>query len=71
MVEALVALVLFAPLAEQQPLGFESAKKRIKSALLDVHTMVRERLAERVAVVLFTELDEDGQDNTAPSELEP
>jgi hypothetical protein len=70
-VEALVALVLFAPFAEKEALGFESTEERIQGALLDVDAMVGERLAERVAVVLLMELSKDGQDKAAAAELEP
>jgi hypothetical protein len=70
-VKALIALVLFPPLAEKQALRFESPEKRIKSAFFDLHATVRKCLPERVAVVLFTELDEDGQNEAAPPQLEP
>jgi hypothetical protein len=68
-IEALVALVLFAPFAEEQALGFKATEERVKGALLNVDAVVGECFTERVAVVLFAELGEDGEDKAATAEL--
>jgi hypothetical protein len=69
-IEALVALVFFAPLAGEEALGFEAAEEGIERAFLDGKTFVGERLAEGVAVVLNAQLGEDGDDETAAAEFE-
>ena len=69
-VEALVALVFFAPLAYQQPLRFEPAKQGVKRALVDLKASLGEVLAERVAVVLLAKLSEHCERQTAPAKLQ-
>ena len=51
-VEALVALVFFAPLAGEEALGFEAAEEGVEGAFLDGEAFVGEGFAEGVAVVL-------------------
>ena len=60
-VKPFVALVFFAPFAEEQPLALQPAKKRVQSAFIDGDTQVAKRFAERVTVVLFTEGGEHGE----------
>ena len=55
LVEALVALVLLAPLAGEQALGFQAAEERIEGAFLDVEAVFCEGFAEGVAVALLAE----------------
>ena len=70
-VEALVALLLLAPFADQQTLALQPPKQRIESVFVDGHAAVGEGLAQRIAVVLLAELGEDGQNEAAPSEFQP
>jgi len=70
LVEALVALVFFAPLAGEEALGFEAAEEGVEGAFFDGEALVGESFAEGVAVVLSTELGEDGEDEAAAAELE-
>jgi hypothetical protein len=69
-VEALVALVFFAPLAGEEALGFEAAEEGIEGAFFDGEAFVGEGFAEGVTVVLGAELGEDGDDEAAATELE-
>jgi hypothetical protein len=69
-VETLVALVLFAPLAYQQPLGLEPAQQRVERALLDLDALIGERLAQCVSVVLLPELSKHGEDQRSAPELQ-
>ena len=50
-VEALVALVFFAPLAGEEALGFETAEEGVEGAFFDGQTLVGEGFAEGVAVM--------------------
>ena len=68
-VEALVALIFFAPFAGEEALGFEAAEEGVESAFLDGEALVGEGFAEGVAVVLGTELGEDGDDEAAAAEF--
>ncbi len=52
-VEALVALVFFAPLAYQQSLCFKAAQKRVERAFVDFQASFGKVLAERIAVMLL------------------
>jgi hypothetical protein len=70
LVEALVALVFFAPLAGEELLGFEAAEEGIEGALFDGKAFVGEGFAQGVAVVLGAELGEDGDDEAAAAEFE-
>ena len=70
-VEALLALVFLAPLAGEQALALEPAEERVEGAFVDGEALVGECLPERVAVVLVPELDEHGQHQAAPAELQP
>src|SRR6266446_10522543 len=70
-VKPFVALVFFAPFAEEQPLALEPAEKRIQGAFIDGDTQVAKRFAERVTVVLFTEGGEDGENQRAAAQLQP
>jgi hypothetical protein len=69
-VKALVALVFFAPLADEEALGLETAQQGIQSAFIDGHAVVGESFAEGVAVLLGAELGEDGEDEGAATKLE-
>jgi hypothetical protein len=68
-VEALVALVLFAPFAEEQALGFKATQERIKGALFNVDAVVGEGLTKGIAVVLLAKLGKDGENEAAAAEL--
>jgi hypothetical protein len=70
LVEALVALVLFTPLAGEKLLGFEAAKEGVEGAFFDGQALVGEGFAEGVAVVLDAELGQDGDDEAAAAEFE-
>ena len=70
-IEALVAFLLFAPLADEEALGFEASQEWIEGAFVDDQAMIGEVFAERVAVMLLPELREDGESKTAAPELEP
>src|SRR5512139_814783 len=62
--------VLDAPGAREEPLRLEPAEQGIQRALVDVEAPVRERLLERVAILLAPQLDENRQDQGAPPEFE-
>src|SRR5580704_1466297 len=51
-IETLVALILFAPLADQQALRLEAAKQGIERAFVNRHAVFSQRFAQRIAVVL-------------------
>ena len=61
-IEALLALVLFAPFADQQALRFQAAQQWIQSALIDGHTMLGQSFAQGVAILLGAELRQDRDD---------
>lgn len=69
-VEALVALPLLPPLADEEALRFETAQQRIEGALVDLEAVIREQLAERVAVLLGLEGRQDGQHEAPAPELQ-
>jgi hypothetical protein len=69
-VEALIALVFFAPLAGEEALGFEAAKEGVEGAFFDGEALVGEGFAKGVAVVLVAELGENGEDEGAAAEFE-
>src|SRR6516225_4422578 len=50
-VEAFVALVLFAPLADQESLRFQAAQQGIQGAFVDGHAMLGQGLAQGVTVL--------------------
>jgi hypothetical protein len=68
-VEALVALVFFAPFTDQQALSFEAAEEWIEGAFVYGHAVFRQSLAEGVAVLLGVELGEDGEDQRPAAEF--
>jgi len=70
LVEALVALVLFAPLAGEELLGFEAAEEGVEGAFFNGQALVGEGFAQGVAVVLGAELSEDCNDQAATAEFE-
>src|SRR6185436_19942133 len=70
-VEALVALVLLAPFADEQPLCFQPPQQRVQGVLVDVQAKVRQGFSQRVAVVLDAQLGECGHHEAAAAELEP
>src|SRR5205809_7719989 len=57
-VVTLVPLALLAPLALQESLRLEPAQQGIERALVHDEALLRERLAQRVAVLLVAELGE-------------
>ena len=69
-IKAFVAFVFFAPFADEQALGFEAAEQRVESAFIDGHALVGEGLAEGVAVLLFAEHGQDGEDQRATAKFE-
>src|SRR6185503_15302088 len=66
----LFALVFLAPFARQQALRLEPAKQRVQSALVDLEPELRERIAQRVAVVLRAQLREHGDRQRSAAQLE-
>src|SRR5215469_831660 len=60
-VKALVALVLFAPLAHEQSLAFKPAEQRIQSPFIDLQSVIGQCFAQCVSVALRTKLCQDGQ----------
>ena len=70
-VEALVAILLLAPFADEQPLIFEPSQQWIEGAFLDVQAAVRQRLLQRVSVVLDSQLGEHGHHEATAAELLP
>src|SRR6266478_2626559 len=69
-VKALVALVFLAPFSREQALRLQAAQEGIQSTLFDCHAVLGERLAKGVAILLGTELGEDGEDEGAAAKLE-
>ncbi len=69
-VEALLALVLLAPRAVQQALALQAPQERVERVLLDVHPLLPERLAQRIAVVLGPQAGQDGDDERATTQLQ-
>src|ERR1700722_12182581 len=69
-IKTFVALIFFAPLAEQQALRFEAAQQRIERAFVDNQAVVLERLAQCVAVLLGPQLRQNGDDQAAATKFE-
>ena len=69
-IEALLALVLLAPLAGEEALRLEPSQQRIERPFVDRQAALGERLAQRVAVVLGAELAEHGEHQAAAPQLE-
>src|SRR5277367_5649240 len=61
-VKPLVALVFFAPLADQQALRLEAPQQRVEGAFIDGHAVVGEGFAEGVAVLLGLKGGQDSED---------
>ena len=61
-VETLIALSLFAPLADEQALAFEPSEQRIERALVDSQPVIAKKLAERVAILLSPKSRQHGYD---------
>src|ERR1039458_5734787 len=70
-VETLVALVLFPPLADQQALGFQTAKQRIQRALVNGHAMIGEGFAQGVAVMFDAQRRQHREGKAAAAEFLP
>src|ERR1700691_5763794 len=69
-IEPLVALFFFAPLAHQQPLRFEPAKKWVECAFVDSQTAFGEVLPQGVPVMLVSELNKHSEGQAAATELQ-
>src|SRR5690348_12668535 len=69
-VEALVALVLLAPLAHQQSLGLQAAQRRVEGAFVDAHAVGGQGLPEGVAVLLAAQLGQHRQAQGSPAQLQ-
>src|SRR6266851_2017045 len=70
-IKPFVALVFLAPFAFQQALGFQPTQQRIQGALFDLHALVRQRLAQRIAVMLFAKLRQHRNDQRPAAEFHP
>src|SRR6185437_8815858 len=70
MVEALVPLIFFPPLASQQPLGFQPAEQRVQSAFIDLQAMGSQRLSQCVTVMLLMKLGQHRENQTSPAQFE-
>ena len=68
-VEALVALGLFTPFADEKALRFQPPQQRIERAFVDDEPVFREQLAQRVSVLLGAERREHGDGQAAAAEL--
>jgi len=69
-VEALGALGLLAPFADQQALRFEPAQQRIKRAFVDQQPGILERLAQRIAIALLAQCPEHSEHQRPPPEFD-
>ena len=69
-VEALGALGLLAPFADQQALRFEPAQQRIERAFVDQQPGILERLAQRIAVAFLAQRPEHGEHQRPPPKLD-
>src|SRR5579872_2829001 len=69
-VETFIALVFFAPLANQQSLVFEAAKQRVECAFVDFQAVVGKSLAQGVSVALGAKLGEDRESKAASAKLQ-
>src|SRR6185437_1137992 len=70
MVEALVPLIFFPPLAGQQPLGFQPAEQRVQSAFIDLQAMGSQRLPQCITVMLLTKLGQYRENQRSPAQFE-
>jgi uncharacterized protein len=70
-VEALLALILLAPLAHEKPLALEPAQERVERSLVDLEPRLFERFPQRVPVSLGSQLREDRQREAPPPDLQP
>ena len=69
-IEALLALVLFAPFAGEESLGLKPSEKGVERAFVDFQSMLGEGFSERVAVLLATERRQDSQDEATAAKFE-
>jgi hypothetical protein len=69
-VKPLVALGFLAPFAEQETLSFEPPQQGIEGALVHVQTVLRERFAERVAILLGPQRGQDRDHEAAAAQFE-
>src|SRR6185437_1953708 len=68
-VKPLIALFFLTPLAHQQPLAFQAPQQRIERAFVDLEAVLRERLAECVAVMLLPQLRQYSQREAAATKF--
>ena len=69
-IEALVALVFFAPLALEQALRLKAAEERVEGAFIDGEAAVGEGFALGIAVLLGAQSRQDGQHEATAAEFE-
>ena len=67
-VESLLSSVLHPPLADQQPLAFQTPEQWIERALVDGGTLLFETLAQRIAVALSAKLCQNRQNQAAAAQ---
>src|SRR5215831_2825024 len=70
-VKPFVALLFFAPFAEQQPLALQAPQQRVQRAFVNCHALFLERLTQRVAVLFPAQGREDSEHERAPTQLQP
>src|ERR1700729_2428553 len=69
-IEALVALIFFAPLTYQQALGFQAAQERVERTFVDSQAVVGQGLAQGVAILFGSEWSQDCNDQAPAAELQ-
>jgi hypothetical protein len=70
-IKSFLSLVFLAPFARQQSLGFKSTKEGIQGAFVNLHAMFGEGFAQRVAVLLGSELRKNRQNQGTAAEFQP
>src|ERR1035437_392171 len=69
-VEALLALLFFAPFAGQKALGLEAPEQGIEGAFVDLQSVLGKSFAQGVAVLLPAQGRQDGENQAAAAEFE-
>lgn len=71
LVETLVALGVFTPLANEKTLSFEPAQERVQRSFVYLNTLFGEIFTERVSVLLGAEVGKNGEDESSSPEFHP
>src|ERR1700751_3848429 len=69
-IEPLVALVLFAPLADKQSLAFKTAEEGVERPFIDFQPVVSKSFAQGVAVTLLAKLSQNRETQASAAQFQ-